>query len=123
MFVGAGCGAPSKASPGPAPRTATEPLITDNESEKLDLATIFPPGPGRDLVLENCQSCHTIVPIVVLQMDENRWRISSMSHRERVENVTDEQFTLMYEYLPKHFGPHRPVPRLPKRLLDTWTSY
>lgn len=90
---------------------------------KVDLEAIFPPGPGRDIVLENCQNCHTFVPIVVLQMDKDAWYRNSLDHRDRVTTLTDEQFRTVYEYLSKNFGPHRPVPRLPKELLDTWTSY
>jgi cytochrome c5 len=90
---------------------------------KVDLEAIFPPGPGRDLVLENCQNCHTFVPIVVLQMEKDAWHRNSLDHRERVTTLTDEEFRTVYEYLPKNFGPHRPVPRLPKELLKTWTGY
>jgi hypothetical protein len=40
-----------------------------------------------------------------------------------VTGLTDEQFKTVYEYLTTNFGPHRPVPRLPKELLKTWTGY
>jgi mono/diheme cytochrome c family protein len=90
---------------------------------KVNLEEIFPPGPGRDLVLENCQNCHTFVPIVVLQMDKDAWQRNSLDHRERVTTLTDEQFKTLYEYLSTNFGPHRPVPKLPKELLKTWTGY
>jgi len=90
---------------------------------KVDLEAIFPQGPGRDMVLENCQNCHTFVPIVVLQMDKDAWHRNSLDHRERVTTLTDEQFKTVYEYLSTNFGPHRPVPRLPKELLKTWTGY
>jgi hypothetical protein len=90
---------------------------------KVNLEEIFPPGPGRDLVLENCQNCHTFVPIVVLQMDKDAWQRNSLDHRERVTTLTDEQFKTLYTYLTTNFGPHRPVPKLPKELLKTWTGY
>jgi mono/diheme cytochrome c family protein len=90
---------------------------------KVNLEEIFPPGPGRDLVLENCQNCHTFVPIVVLQMDKDAWQRNSLDHRERVSSLTDEQFQTLYQYLTTNFGPHRPVPKLPKELLKTWTGY
>jgi mono/diheme cytochrome c family protein len=93
------------------------------EVDKVNLEEIFPPGPGRDLVLENCQNCHTFVPIVVLQMDKDAWQRNSLDHRERVTTLTDEQFKTVYTYLSTNFGPHRPVPKLPKGLLKTWTGY
>jgi mono/diheme cytochrome c family protein len=90
---------------------------------KVNLDEIFPPGPGRELVLNNCQNCHTFVPIVVLQMEKDAWYRNSLDHRERVTKLTDEEFKTVYEYLTTNFGPHRPVPKLPKELLETWTSY
>ena len=90
---------------------------------KVDLDQIFPPGDGRDLVLNNCQNCHTFVPIVVLQMDKDAWARNSLDHRYRVASVSDEDFKRLYTYLVANFHPDRPVPKLPKELLDTWTSY
>ena len=90
---------------------------------KVDIDQIFPPGEGRDLVLNNCQNCHTFVPIVVLQMEEDAWTRNSIDHRDRVAQVSDEDFKTMYAYLQANFHPGRPVPKLPKELLDTWTSY
>jgi hypothetical protein len=92
-------------------------------AEKVNLDEIFPPGEGRDLVLNNCQNCHTFVPIVVLQMDEAAWTRNSIDHRERVTSLTDDEFKTLYTYLRANFHPGRPVPKLPKALLDTWTSY
>src|SRR5689334_6139491 len=45
---------------------------------KLDLDKIFPPGKGRELVLANCQNCHTFAPIVVLQKDKDSWYRNSL---------------------------------------------
>jgi mono/diheme cytochrome c family protein len=104
-------------SGGPAPQSAS------NEPVKVNLEEIFPPGAGRDLVLDNCQNCHTFVPIVVLQMDKDAWHRNSLDHRERVTTLTDEQFKTVYDYLSTNFGPDRPVPKLPKELLKTWTGY
>src|SRR5207247_8106509 len=101
--------------------SATEPAAS--AGVRVDLDKIFPPGKGRDLVLENCQNCHTFVPIVVLQMDAELWHRNSLDHRERVPTLTDEEFKTLYEYLNTNFGPDHVVPKLPKELLKTWTSY
>ena len=90
---------------------------------KVDLEAIFPPGPGREVVLGSCQNCHTFVPIVILQMDKDAWRRNSLDHRERVATLSDEQFNQAYAYLTENFGPHRPVPQLPPELLQSWTTY
>lgn len=124
----AGCGGASSATDATESSGTTNPIPTNSETAgaapaKADFATIFPPGPGRDLVLENCQSCHLLTPIIVLQMEKDAWHRNSLDHRPRVSALTDEEFRTVYEYLPKHFGPHRPVPELPQAMLDEWTSY
>ena len=92
-------------------------------SAKVDIDEIFPSGKGRDLVLNNCTGCHTIVPIVVLQMTKDAWERNSRDHRARVTALSDAEFKTLYDYLIANFNPQRPVPELPKELLQTWTSY
>ena len=109
-------------SPAPVQTTVAEPQAPDG-ALKIDLAKIFPPGAGRDLVLSNCQNCHTVAPIVLLQMDRSAWHRNSLDHRERVTTLSDEEFATLYEYLATNFGPNHPVPKLPKEFLKSWTSY
>src|SRR5262245_37286227 len=92
-------------------------------SAKVNIDEIFPSGRGRDLVLNNCTSCHTIVPIVVLQMTKDEWERNSRDHRGRVSALSDPEYKTLYDYLIANFNPQRPVPKLPTELLDTWTSY
>jgi len=106
----------------PATKPATAPAA-DSAPTKVDMNAIFPPGPGRDLVLNNCQNCHTFVPIVILQMEEAAWTRNSVDHRERVTGLSDADFATLYDYLKVNFNPRRPVPALPQELLDTWTGY
>ena len=73
--------------------------------------------------MNNCTSCHTFVPIVVLQMDKEQWTRSSHEHRDRVYSLSDADFTALYDYLMANFNPQKPIPKLPQELLDTWTSY
>jgi hypothetical protein len=103
---------PAQAAPGP-----------DAESAKVNLAQIFPPGRGRELVLNNCTTCHTFVPIVILQMTKEAWDRNSRDHRGRVAALSDADFKTLYDYLCANFNPDRPVPKLPKELLATWTAY
>jgi hypothetical protein len=92
------------------------------QSVKVNIDEIFPPGRGRELVLNNCTTCHTFVPIVVLQMTKEAWERNSRDHRERVTALSDADFNTLYEYLAANFNPDRPVPKLPQELLDTWTA-
>jgi len=90
---------------------------------QVDMDEIFPAGAGRDILLNNCQSCHTWVPVVVLQMNEEEWARSSREHRARVEALSDSEFETLYAYLSSTFTPDRPVPELPSALLESWTTY
>jgi hypothetical protein len=101
------------------PTKAAQPTGT----AKLNMDEIFPPGPGREAMLDNCTTCHTIVPLVVLQYPQAQWDASARNHRDRVPRMSDADFKAAYAYLAKNFNPDRPVPKLPKELLDTWTDY
>jgi len=110
--------------------TRSEPAQADAPSDqsagttdRIDIDAIFPPGPGRDLVLHNCTSCHVFTPIVVLQMNESEWDRSAGEHRDRVDNLSEAEFATLYDYLKANFNPDKPVPQLPQALLDSWTSY
>lgn len=109
-------------SRGPAASAKATPE-PGGQSAKVNIDQIFPPGRGRDLVLNNCTSCHTFVPIVILQMTREAWERNSRDHRSRVTALSDADFKILYEYLIANFNPGRPVPKLPKQLLDTWTAY
>ncbi|MDE0262793.1 MAG: hypothetical protein OXJ37_10375 [Bryobacterales bacterium] len=104
------------------PETASSEVEAEDWSA-FNINNVFPEGAGRQLVLDNCQSCHVLVPILVLPLDEAAWYRSSLEHRERVEGLSDGEFELLYEYLAAHFTPDREPPKLPPALLDSWTTY
>ena len=115
-------GQSSAGQPAASPAQGAGKTTAGASASKVNMEEIFPAGAGRDLVLNNCQNCHTFVPIVVLQMDEEGWTRSSLDHRQRV-NVSDDDFKVIYTYLKANFNPNRPVPTLPKELLESWTTY
>ena len=112
------CGGPAPESPRPA--TAAEPV---RDWSTFNIRDVFPEGPGRELVLDNCQSCHVLVPILILPLDDAAWHRNSIEHRERVEGLGDDDFSTLYDYLAANFTPETPKPELPPALLDTWTTY
>ena len=116
----AGCSVPASSPP---PPQAAKTASADTQPAKVNIDEIFPSGRGRDLLLSNCTGCHTFVPIVVLQMTKEAWERNSRDHRGRVAALSDADFKTLYDYLIANFNPDRPVPKLPKELLDTWTSY
>ena len=101
----------------------TPTVESQGGAANVNLNEVFPAGRGRELVLNNCTTCHTFVPIVVLRMSKESWERNSRDHRERVKALSDADFKMLYEYLVTNFNPERPVPKLPQELLDTWTAY
>lgn len=119
LALAAGC-----AEGSPASDTGAAVATTSADGQmRVDLDAIFPPGEGRDLLLNNCQSCHTWAPVVVLQMTPDEWARWSTEHRGRVSNLSDAEFETLYAYLVSNFNPDRPVPELPPALLEGWTTY
>lgn len=116
---GTGCSDPQLTEP---PQTELQ-AASPSETPAFNIRDVFPPGPGRQLVFDNCQGCHVLVPIFVLPMDEAAWYRNSLEHRERVEGLSDKDFETLYMYLSSTFTPDRPLPELPSALRDTWTTY
>lgn len=104
--------------------TSTSVVTTSADGQMtVDMDAIFPAGEGRELLLNNCQSCHSWVPVVVLQMNEDEWARWAQDHRARVPGLSDAEFATLQAYLVENFNPDRPVPELPPVLLESWTTY
>ena len=104
----------------PAKKSTAKPAAKDI---KLDMNVLFPPGKGRDLVLDNCMNCHSMAPIVVAQKTRGEWEQLGASHRGTTARLSDEQYKQLLEYLIATFNPSHPVPQLPEELLSGWTNY
>ncbi len=94
-------------------------MEADIPPSTVSVEDVFPAGRGQGFVLDNCSTCHSLVPIAVLQMDKDAWLQNSLDHRPRVPGVNDEDYRTMYEYLSLNFNPSRAVPTLPKQLLES----
>ena len=125
------CSGQTQASPatpatagGSAPAAAAAPNSSGgNAPIKVDLDKLFPPGPGRDLVLQNCTNCHSIAPIVLSEHDANGWQTHRLNHENRVAGLTPEEKDLVWAYLIKSFPPGRPLPELPPEMLKGEAGY
>ena len=71
---------------------------------------------ARNLILSNCSSCHSIVPIVKTQRTEEGWRATMETHRTNVPDMSEPDFGLVGAFLAAHFNPNNPVPELPPAL-------
>lgn len=99
-------------------------------AQNVDIKAIFncdaggPLGPqspeqcaaSRDTVLSACTSCHSFVPIVKAQKNEDAWNATLTRHRTKVQGLTDDQFEQLQLFLVSHFNETLPPPKLPPAL-------
>jgi len=109
--------------------------LPDAQAQQLDLDEVFRCSgetvssencvAARQVILNDCTTCHTFVPIVMQPFDDNGWRGLLTRHVEngRVTQVPPDQIENLRLYLAENFNGDLPPPELPPALLETWTSY
>ena len=125
LVIAVGCESGESAPDSAPAEEPTSSVVTTSADGQMtvNMDAIFPQGEGREILLNNCQSCHTWVPVVVLGMNEDEWARWRQDHRARVPGIPDERFEILYDYLVTNFNPDTPVPDLPPALLESWTTY
>ncbi len=113
---------PASATPLASATSTGVAAPTSGGQVQVDLNKIFPPGTGRDLVLENCLACHTFVRIVTGQRDAQGWAVVKREMRPDVRNLSDQEVDTLFAYLEANFNNTKSVPSLPDWLLqaDPW---
>jgi len=99
---------------GDAPAAVAEPAA----EEPATIADIFPEGPGKQLVLNNCASCHEVACAAIGQRPAGRWDELREAHREHVPSLSEEELTTTFAYLRDNFGADQPEPNVPARFLQ-----
>ncbi len=117
-LVAAACGGGAETTTD-APTAGAPPVAAVADAapaaEPATVADIFPPGPARDQVLNNCASCHNVACAAIGQRTPERWDSLKASHRE---NVANADLDLIFGYLSEHFGADDPEPRVPPAFLE-----
>ena len=104
------------------------------KAQDLDMKEIFrcqakdKPGiaacdKSRDLILNNCTTCHIFVAIVVQQFDKDGWDGLFERHKDRAGQLNAAQLNEMKAYLVANFNPQLDPPDVPPELLKEWTAY
>jgi mono/diheme cytochrome c family protein len=83
--------------------------------EPANVADIFPPGAGRDVVLNSCGSCHNLACSAIGQRTADRWKSLRESHKDK---VSDADANAAFAYLQSHFNDGNPEPRVPAKFLQ-----
>lgn len=104
------------------------------KAQDLDMKEIFrcqakdKPGiahcdKSREMILNNCTTCHIFVAIVVQQFDKAGWDGLFDRHKGRAAQLNDAQLDEMKSYLVANFNPKLEPPEVPAELLKEWTAY
>ncbi len=97
---------PTKASTTPTPQASSG-------QQKLNLDDYFPKGASRDLVLRDCTTCHSFVPIITGQRTNERWLSLKKDHKDKASGVTQADYDAEFTYLMENFNNTKPEPKLP----------
>lgn len=112
-------GAPAaeeQAAAQPAARPATSQTgAAAAADEPATVVELFPPGEGREEVLNTCGSCHNVACSVIGQRSPERWDALEESHRDK---ITGSDLGPMFAYLKAHFNDSQPEPKVPPRFLE-----
>ena len=109
-----------KPAPGAAPAAAesAQPAGTKESASSpapTTVADLFPPGAGRDPVLNNCGSCHNLACSTIGQRTNARWDSLKESHRD---NVPGADLDVVFAYLKANFNDSKPEPKVPPKFLE-----
>ena len=97
-----------KAAPAAKPAAPAGP-------EPANVAGSSPAGEGRDVVLNNCGSCHNLACSAIGQRTSARWQSLKESHKDK---VTDGDAAAAFAYLQSHFNDANPEPKVPPKFLQ-----
>lgn len=111
------CGGGGSDTPTEAPAAESAPAASaaPAAAAPATVADIFPEGPAKSQVLNNCASCHSVACAAIGQRSIERWESLRESHRE---NVSGADLDLIFAYLSEHFGPDDPEPNVPAAFLE-----
>jgi len=115
LVMPAGCG--KSASP-PAEASAAAPAARAEPAKRFNTGSIFPEGPGRELVVNNCGSCHSLVCAALGQRTAARWESIREDHRDKLTATRAADLKLMFSYLAANFNETKPEPQVPAAMLQ-----
>lgn len=87
-------------------------------AEPASVADLFPPGAGRDMVMNTCGSCHAVACSTIGQRSAARWNSLKEGHRDRLQNTSTADLDAIFGYLATHFNDTTPEPKVPPRFLE-----
>lgn len=94
------------------------PQASPSGQQKLNIDDYLPKGPGRDLMLRDCTTCHSFVPIVTGQRPNERWQSLKIDHKDKVPGTSEADYNAIFAYLMENFNNTKPAPKFPDWFLQ-----
>lgn len=73
-------------------------------------AQLLPDGPGKDVVLKKCTSCHSVRNVIARRATADDWALVVSKMIGRGASISDDEGDTIVNYLADHFGPTSPKP-------------
>lgn len=128
MMIGVvGCSKPGTPSTEPglaavkpeaAPTAPASPEPASSPSGSFTVAGVFPTGPGKEMVLSTCGSCHPVACTAIGQRTADRWESLKSGHRDKLTSVSAADLDTMFAYLKTTFNESKPEPKIPPEALQ-----
>ena len=114
----AACGKSSAPSTDSAQAEPPKAAAPQPPAASFNVTSIFPPGPGRDMVLNTCGSCHPVVCSARGQRTAERWESIKEGHKDKLTGASSADVNVMFSYLKANFNDTKPEPQIPAELLQ-----
>lgn len=119
----AGCGEGGSAAEGPGlsalPDVAAAPDATaEISAAPTTVADLFPAAEEKQMVLNNCATCHAVACAVIGQRSAARWEALATGHQEHIPALSDADRQRIFDYLAANFNETRPEPTVPAEFMD-----
>ena len=110
---------PGNAAQAAASQPQSAPAVSaEKPAGQSSLASIFPPGTGRDLVLNTCGTCHSAACAARGQRTAERWDSIKKDHKDKLTGSSSEDLNAMFSYLKANFNDTKPEPQIAAELLQ-----
>lgn len=71
-------------------------------------ANLLPDGPGKEVVLKKCTTCHSIRNVIASRRTADDWAQEVSKMVGRGATISDDEADTIVNYLADHFGPDSP---------------
>ena len=78
-------------------------------------ANLLPDGPGKEVVLKKCTSCHSIRNVISSRRTADDWAQEVSKMVGRGATISDDEAETIVNYLADHFGHSSPITDEPSK--------